>query len=150
MCFYTRELLSPWNVGSVKSPILLRLNLTESNPTVSLSGDNIYCFVVSICPQHPYPCKDSPALTIRESRIMCLSLSVFFSTLPPLFFSLCVCGRSPEGGNPYSSLFSLSFIWGALWPALEPIHRSAKQEPAHKQKSRGEQLDSWDCCLLSP
>lgn len=72
---------------SVRSPILLWLNLAESNPTVSLSGDNIYGSTVSACPQHPHPCMDSPALTIRESRIICLSLSESFSPHCLSFFS---------------------------------------------------------------
>lgn len=73
-------------MSGVWSPVPLWLNLAESNPTVALSGDNRSGFVVGVCPQRSYSCTDSPLLTMRESRIMCLSLSESFS---PRCFSRC-------------------------------------------------------------
>lgn len=69
---------------------------------------------------------------------MCLSLSESFSCFPPLFlFSPLVEGHLKEV-IPILLCFLSLLSEGALRPAPGPIHRSAKQKPAHKQSSRGE------------
>lgn len=138
----------PRNVRSVRFPILLWLNLAESNPALCLSGDNRCGFAVSVCPQHPYPCMKSPVLAIREGRIMCLSLSESFSPrcLSPFFFV------SAEGHLkeviPIPLCFLLLLSEGLCGHRCS--HWSARREPAHKRRSKGEQLDVWDCCLFIP
>lgn len=102
---HTRELLFPLRSGaSARAPILLWLNLAESNPPVSLSGDNRPGFVVCVCPLHPRPCMDSPALKEKVGLCVLVFQSLFLH-LASCVFPLCLRGRSPEEGNPYSSLY---------------------------------------------
>lgn len=73
-----------------------------------MSGDNRYARAAPARPQHPYPCAGRLAFPVRDSGIMRLSLSESLS--PPLHVLFPLNGRSPEGGNSYSSIISLSFI----------------------------------------
>lgn len=64
-------------------------NLAESNPALWVE---ITVMVLYVCPEHPHLCVHSPALTIRESGLMCLTLSEPFS--PPRL--LCFHSLSPS------------------------------------------------------
>lgn len=59
------------------------------------------------------------------------------------FLPLRFCGRSPKEGNPPS------LNWESLFPVLEPLPWWLNQKTGSTNWEK-EQLDSWDCCLLSP